>query len=60
MYLNMLRFALDIAGDELALATRMQVPLEMFRDWMSEAQPIPEAAFLVALAVVAGRARLLN
>jgi len=51
-YRRTLEYALGIVGGELALSTRLKVPLGTLRNWLGGITPIPDAAFLDTVDVI--------
>lgn len=51
-YRGTLKYALIIAGSELALSVRLKVPVGKLKLWLDGIEPPPDAAFLDAVDVI--------
>jgi hypothetical protein len=53
IYVNTLKYALAIAGSEVALSVRLRVPVAKLQIWLKRVEPVPTAVFLDAVDVIA-------
>jgi hypothetical protein len=51
-YRNTLRYALALAGGEVALAARLNVSVVQIRNWLEGVEPVTDDTFLRVLDVV--------
>lgn len=52
VYINTLKYAQAIAGSELNLSVRLEVPVALLRMWLKGIEPVPAASFLAAVDVI--------